>query len=414
MVRRRGNFFVSSLDCIRSGNRAGTDCHARSGTRHRHWLKHSQRQRSRSKSGVDDQSRSHRKIRRAHNGGADPELGGCRSKRCPRFKQRRRLYAGSIIYFFAGFRCEQHVNLIDGRRVAPYPLGTGNGAVTFVDLNSIPRAAIESIEVLKDSASSIYGADAVAGVVNIKLRHDYRGTEANIEYGNTLDKDSAEYSASLLFGTGDGNTSFSGVLNFYHRNSILDRDRGFSNKTHFLSSYASPVNLQLSRDAVLAAGVSPAALPDRDTFFGRAPRFTNGTAPATDYVYLPFRVADFNANACSVALPDSQRYGGFLNATHKLFGDQMVLYADALYQNVQTRYELAPTATGDFQTPVMSRSPSRPMHRAQHSVGLPTRKPVFRWEHSSKLSPAPRTHVLPNLGIASGLTRPTPSSPPWA
>ncbi len=251
-----------------------------------------------------------------------------------------------------GFDASSTLTLIDGRRVAPYPLGTGNGAVTFVDLNSIPRAAIESIEVLKDSASSIYGADAVAGVVNIKLRHDYRGTEANIEYGNTLDKDSAEYSASLLFGTGNGNTSFSGVLNFYHRNSIADRDRGYSNKAGFLSSSTSPMNLQLSRDAVLAAGVSSAAIPpDRDIFYGRAPPFTNGTAPASDYTYRPSRVADFNFNAFTIALPDSERYGGFLNASHKLFGEQMVLYADMLYQNVKSRYELAPTPTGAFQTP---------------------------------------------------------------
>jgi iron complex outermembrane receptor protein len=47
-----------------------------------------------------------------------------------------------------GFDASSTLTLIDGRRVAPYPFGTGNGAVTFVDLNSIPRAAIESIEIL--------------------------------------------------------------------------------------------------------------------------------------------------------------------------------------------------------------------------------------------------------------------------
>ena len=130
-------------------------------------------------------------------------------------------------------------------------------AKTFVDLNSIPRAAIESIEILKDSASSIYGADAVAGVVNIKLRHDYRGMETDIDYGNTLDKDSGEFAASLIFGVGDDNTSITGVLSFYHRNSIFNRDRGYSAVTNSPSTFASPVNLQLSRDAVLAAGVSP-------------------------------------------------------------------------------------------------------------------------------------------------------------
>ena len=250
-----------------------------------------------------------------------------------------------------GFDPSDTLTLIDGRRIAPYPLGTGNGAQTFVDLNSIPRAAIESIEILKDGASSIYGADAVAGVVNIKLRHDYRGAETNVEYGNTLDKDSGEFAASVVFGLGDDKTSVTGVLNFYHRNSIYNRDRGYSSTTPFPSTNASPLNLQLSREAVLAAGVSPADIPDRDTFFGHAPFFTNGEAPASDYVYTRGRAVFFNFNAYSEALPDSERYGAFVNTNHKICGDQMVLYADMFYQNVKTHYDLAPVATSNFQTP---------------------------------------------------------------
>jgi len=64
-----------------------------------------------------------------------------------------------------GFDASSTLVLLDGRRLAPYPVAGGaTGGVTFVDLNSIPKAALESIEILKDSASSIYGADAVAGV----------------------------------------------------------------------------------------------------------------------------------------------------------------------------------------------------------------------------------------------------------
>ena len=112
---------------------------------------------------------------------------------------------------------------------------------------------------MKDGASSIYGADAVAGVVNFKLRHDYRGAEVNVQYGNTLDKDSGEFASSVVFGVGDGDTDITGVMNYYHRNSIFNHDRGYSNHTSkfFASTNSSPFNLQLSRDAVLAAGVPP-------------------------------------------------------------------------------------------------------------------------------------------------------------
>jgi iron complex outermembrane receptor protein len=253
-----------------------------------------------------------------------------------------------------GFDPSDTLVLIDGRRIAPYPVGTGNGAQTFVDLNSIPRAAIESIEILKDGASSTYGADAVAGVVNIKLRNDYRGAEINVEYGNTLDKDSGEFAASVVFGAGDDKTSVTGVLNFYHRNSIYNRDRGYSSTTPVGSTSANPANLELDPNVVIAAGVPPELVPPPNRngiIFGHAPFFTNGEAPASDYVYTRFRAVGFNFNAYSEALPDSERYGAFVNATHKICGDQMVLYADMFYQNAKTHYDLAPTATSNFDTP---------------------------------------------------------------
>jgi iron complex outermembrane receptor protein len=279
------------------------------------------------------------------------------------------LTPGASSISLRGFDPSDTLTLIDGRRVAPYPVGA-NGTQTFVDLNSIPRAAIDSIEILKDSASTTYGADAVAGVVNIKLRHNYRGAEVTAEYGNTLDKDSSEFSASLLFGTGDTNTNVTGVLNFYHRNSIFTRDRGYSSFAPFVSSNASPLNLELSREAVVAAGGNPP--PDLgETFFGHAPFFTKGNAPASDYVYTPQRAVSFNFNAFAGSLPDSERYGSFLNADHKVFGDQMVLYADMFYQNVKTHSEQAPTPTSDFIFPGAT-TVAIPPHTPGPTVGGPS------------------------------------------
>jgi iron complex outermembrane recepter protein len=288
------------------------------------------------------------------------------------------LTPGASSISLRGFDASSTLVLIDGHRVAPYPLGTDNGAVTFVDLNSIPKAAIDSIEILKDGASSIYGADAVAGVVNFKLRHDYRGAELNVQYGNTLDKDSGEFASSIIFGVGDGDTDITGTLNYYHRNSIFNHDRGFSNyvSKFFASTNASPLNLQLSRDTVLAAGVSPNALPDDlDTFFGHAPFLTNGTAPATAYTYTPRRSVFFNYNRYSEALPDSERWGGFVNFDHKICNDQLVVYGDFFYQNVKTSYDLAPTATGNFQTPgnvTLAIPPNTPIAPGTEPPNTPT------------------------------------------
>ena len=81
--------------------------------------------------------------------------------------------------------------------MVPHPSGTNGGDEFFVDLNTIPRAAIQSMEILKDGASTTYGADAVAGVVNIKLRRDYRGAEVDVEYGDGTDTDSGETATSI-------------------------------------------------------------------------------------------------------------------------------------------------------------------------------------------------------------------------
>src|SRR5438552_4877191 len=129
-----------------------------------------------------------------------------------------------------GFDSGATLVLIDGHRMVSHPSGTNGGFDFFIDLNTIPRAAIESVEILKDGASTAYGADAVAGVVNIKLRHNYQGAEAYAEYGNSTGTDSGETAASILFGVGDNNTHLSGVANYYSRNSIFTRDRDYDRK----------------------------------------------------------------------------------------------------------------------------------------------------------------------------------------
>src|SRR5438552_3541825 len=265
---------------------------------------------------------------------------------------------GAATIALRGFDARATLILLDGRRVAVYPTGNNPGLVNtmFVDLNSIPQAAIESIEILKDGASTTYGADAVAGVVNLKMRHDYNGAEARIQYGNTLDKDSGELDSSAIFGVGKGDTNITGVLNYYHRNSIFNHDRGFSLVPPFLSSNNSPYNLQLSSDVAAAAGGKN--LNHGWTEFASAPDFTNGLAPANRYLYDAnnrVRAAGglrpgFNFNRFSSSLPESERYGLWLSGDHKVFGDQMVVYADGFYQNVKTHNELAAPATGSFQT----------------------------------------------------------------
>ena len=84
--------------------------------------------------------------------------------------------------------------LINGRRIAATSAGT------FTDVSLIPIDAIERIEILTDGASAIYGADAVAGVVNIILKQDYDTAETRLTYGGTTDGGREELRLSHSFG----------------------------------------------------------------------------------------------------------------------------------------------------------------------------------------------------------------------
>lgn len=93
------------------------------------------------------------------------------------------------------------LTLINGRRVAP------SGQGSFVDVSTIPLSAVERIEILTDGASAIYGADAVAGVVNIILRKNFSGAETSLKYGQAADGalDEQRLSQTLGASWGSGN-----------------------------------------------------------------------------------------------------------------------------------------------------------------------------------------------------------------
>jgi iron complex outermembrane receptor protein len=92
--------------------------------------------------------------------------------------------------------------LIDGLRSANFPLND-DGHNAYVDLNSIPMANLQSVQVLKDGASSLYGADAIGGVVNIITRKHINGIEGNAEGGAAEKGDAQKYRAVLRAGIGD-------------------------------------------------------------------------------------------------------------------------------------------------------------------------------------------------------------------
>ena len=113
--------------------------------------------------------------------------------------------AGSTAISLRGLGATSTLVLLNGRRMAPFARAD-DGQKSFTDLSTVPMEAVERIEVLKDGASSTYGADAIAGVVNIILRKDFTGLVAKLTAGESRYRDAESYKASLTWGKGNLDT----------------------------------------------------------------------------------------------------------------------------------------------------------------------------------------------------------------
>lgn len=126
-----------------------------------------------------------------------------------------------------GLGTEYTLVLLNGRRVATHGL---NGS--SVDLNSIPMAAIDRVEILKDGASAIYGTDAIGGVINFILRRDYQGFEATVFGDMTQHGNGNKYSGSLTGGFGSMATdgfNVMGSITFETNDRLRGSQRDFHN-----------------------------------------------------------------------------------------------------------------------------------------------------------------------------------------
>jgi len=143
--------------------------------------------------------------------------------------------------------------LLNGRRMANF---ASPGDDSGVDLNNIPAAALERVEVLLDGASALYGTDAIGGVINFITRKDYQGLELNVYGGKTDEGGAGKRTASISIGTGelerDGYNIFA-VADFQRTNALNTSQRSFipglqveQRLGHLLSGYTGPANIRLT------------------------------------------------------------------------------------------------------------------------------------------------------------------------
>jgi iron complex outermembrane recepter protein len=263
---------------------------------------------------------------------------------------------GSTRVDIRGLGARRTLTLLNGRRVVP----GGTGADASVDLNAIPLAVIERVEVLKDGASAVYGSDAIGGVVNIITRSDFDGTEAALYSGISQRGDGLNYDASFVTGHNSdnkrGNIMFSAgiqsaasVFSGDRDYSLFDKDFDYATgQTINGGSPSTPggrlntraidtngdgvVNAMDSRPAL--CGPHPASGPDPNQFCT-----SDGMGGLR-----PFVAPDDNYNFQPVnyLYTPSSRYNVYSAGNYK-FRPEIAGFFEASYLNRTSDQELAPT-----------------------------------------------------------------------
>jgi outer membrane receptor for ferrienterochelin and colicin len=206
-----------------------------------------------------------------------------------------------------GLGVNRTLTLINGHRFPDFPIPLG-GAFSFVDLNSIPLAAIDRIEILKDGASAVYGDDAVAGVVNVILKNEYNGVDIYNQFGISQRGDFETYHAQLTGGVSqklwwpDSKLSIVAAFDYFSQSPILSIDRGFAfgDKSKFSPKYPD------TSTAFFSPFGSFTGVTSGNTFFtppgSKTATLVPGNAPPD--AFIPFN---------SELAAREERYGGLVN-----------------------------------------------------------------------------------------------------
>jgi iron complex outermembrane receptor protein len=226
---------------------------------------------------------------------------------------------GTATVTLRGLPSSNTLVLINGRRVANDGL-----AGESVDLNSIPPAAVERIEILKDSASAIYGSDAIAGVVNIIMKQDFHGFLAETFYGEAEAGDLRTRTQTLQYGTGIPNGSFFISASFYDQQPIFSADRAVSESADTRSSGGTDQRSSATPSARISLPGGDVVILDKGNY-----------RPATGEDL-------FNYQALTTAVTALERSSLYSNISYD-FNEQITGLVEVSYLKTEAEATLAPT-----------------------------------------------------------------------
>ncbi|MCO1333628.1 TonB-dependent receptor [Microbulbifer sp. OS29] len=243
--------------------------------------------------------------------------------------------------------------MLNGRRLP----GSPNLGAATINLNMIPMAAVERIDILADGASAVYGSDAVAGVVNMVMRENFDGLEFSVRRGDRSEDDGAEESFSFVTGISSDRGNITFAAEFDRRDPIFDADRDYTaawaqdqdgdgkidtyNDTEGYSYYGRTVLLS---DAETEYESYRAA-----SSCGSEPLFAEQGAAAfgdSDGTLCSYAYGNISANKAEL-----KRVNTFLNANYEI-SDKVELFSSVLFSKVESFGRYAPPAATWSDLPV--------------------------------------------------------------
>lgn len=237
--------------------------------------------------------------------------------------------------------------LVDGKRWVNE--SSGSGVSSAVDLNTIPLSIVDRVEVLLDGASTVYGTDAIAGVVNVITRKDFNGMDARATVGaytETGDGESETYELSM--GKSDAKSSVFFSLSYNDIGTIYAADRAISQEPvpgtgvtrgssatpqgRFVFDNTGAANPTGS--GLCAGNICNITTPQGATFPANIPSFPGS--------FIPFSNAErFNFQPYNLVLTPSERTSAFLQGTYAL-SDNVSFYGKFLYNTRSSTNQAAP------------------------------------------------------------------------
>lgn len=242
-----------------------------------------------------------------------------------------------------GLGAERLLVLFNGRRVNPVGSGTGN----LVDLQVFPQAAVDRIEILKDGAAAVYGADAVSGVLNVITTKDFEGVDLTMRAGSSERGDGEQLVLGGTFGTSTENASLMATLSYSQTEGVLQSDRAISNcprsdpgQALWVSGFGAPYDTLAADPLNYCLGSS--FIPNGRFFTSNGSR-TIG--PNGDQAFDFFGGDAYNFNPLNYLRTPNTSLSAFITADYDI-SENIQLFTELLYNKRTSNQDLAPVPLG--------------------------------------------------------------------